>query len=176
MRSAVFLDRDGVINEIVLRNGALSAPYAVSEFKILDGVREAMRLLKTHGFLRVVVTNQPDLGRGRLREQDLTEIHDLMRQELEIDAVYICPHSHDGECQCKKPMPGMVHAATKDHGVDLSKSWLVGDRWRDIHLAKRTGIRSILIGTAATRLDTIPMTPDHTATNLLEAVRIITGS
>lgn len=175
-KKAVFLDRDGVINAIVSRGGKLSVPFSVNEFKVIEGAREAVALLKAHGFVCIVVTNQPDIARGNLSEKNLSAIHKYMQKETGVEAVYFCPHSKDGECNCKKPAMGMVQDAVREHGIVLAESWLVGDRWRDIQMAKNAGLKSILVVTDATKEDVVPMEPDYSVKNLSEAARIIAGA
>lgn len=171
---AVFLDRDGVINEILLRNGKLSVPYGIEEFKILKNVKEAIRSLKKQNFLCIVITNQPDIEKGNLEEAILLEINAFIKQEIGIDEVYFCPHSKDGGCNCKKPMTGMIQQALKHWNIDLSKSWVIGDRWRDIDMGKAIGTKTILINSVATQLDNKQLSADYTCNDLLEAAGIIT--
>ena len=174
-RRAVFLDRDGIINEIIFRNGKLSAPYSLTEFRFLPKVKEAIALFKRNGFLRIVVTNQPEIGRGDYSEKSLQEIHQLMNRKLDLNAVYFCPHDKDGGCSCKKPSIGLVEKAKSEFGIDLSRSFVVGDRWRDIELGKRSGCRTILVNTQATALDTKLVKPDYMVNNLLEAAHLTGG-
>ena len=173
-KKAIFLDRDGVINEIIIRNGKLSVPYSLKEFKILPGVLEAINLFKKTGFLCVVVTNQPEIGSGDFSNEDLKSIHDFMKDTLSLDTVYFCPHNLDGRCDCRKPKPGMIRRAVEEFGIDLSKSFIIGDRWRDMEMGKAVGCRTILINSEATRLDNRIVNADFTADNLLEAAKLIT--
>src|ERR1043166_901 len=126
MKRAVFLDRDGVINRPVIRDNKPYPPVSVDEFELLPGVPEACARLKQAGFLLVVATNQPDIGRGTLSREIVDAIHAEMRRALPIDRVEVCAHPGKGlgpECDCRKPRPGMLLRAAKDLGVDLARSW-----------------------------------------------------
>ena len=141
---AVFLDRDGVINASVVRDGKPYPPASVEEMEYLPGVGEAIAALKRAGFLTVVVTNQPDVARGTQTRAAVDAIHSKMTRELHLDAIYACCHD-DGQCQCRKPLPGMLTDAARDLDIDVSKSFMVGDRWRDIDAGNAAGCRSIFI-------------------------------
>jgi D-glycero-D-manno-heptose 1,7-bisphosphate phosphatase len=142
---AVFLDRDGVINRAVLRGGLPFPPQSVQDLEILPGVPEALALLKSAGFQLVVVTNQPDVARGAQTREGVEEIHTVLRRALPLDAVKVCYHDDADECACRKPAPGMILEAARDLAVDLSRSYMVGDRWKDIEAGRRAGTTAILI-------------------------------
>lgn len=143
---AVFLDRDGVLNANVERDGRPVAPWRLEDYEILPGVGEAVSALKRAGFLTVVVTNQPDIATGRSAPATLEAMHDKLRRHVEIDDIRICPHVDADSCACRKPKPGMLLEAAADHAIALERSWLVGDRWRDIAAGHAAGCRSILVG------------------------------
>jgi D-glycero-D-manno-heptose 1,7-bisphosphate phosphatase len=145
MRRAVFLDRDGVINRGVIRDGKPSAPFKLSELEILPGVAGALALLRDAGLLLIVVTNQPDVARGPARRDDVEAIHAHMRSTLPLDDIRTCYHDDDSECACRKPQPGMLVGAAVDFEVQLRRSFMVGDRWRDIGAGKAAGCRTILV-------------------------------
>lgn len=156
-QKAIFLDRDGTINEYV---GFLTD---IKEFRLLDGVAEAIRKINASGYLAIVVTNQPIIARGEVSFTELQEIHNKMETLLGaegayIDAVYFCPHHPDkgfeGErveykiaCNCRKPKPGMLLKAAEDFNIDLSRSWMVGDGKNDVEAGKNAGCKTVLIGT-----------------------------
>lgn len=142
---AVFLDRDGVINRAVVIDGTPHPPAGVDELEIEPGARAALQRLKDRGFLLVVVTNQPDVGRGTQRIEEVAAIHDALRAALPVDGFYTCYHARDGECTCRKPAPGLLERAQAEHGIDLGTSYLIGDRWRDIDAAKGAGVHAVLI-------------------------------
>lgn len=148
-KRAVFLDRDGVLNPPVVRDGLPFPPVNVDEFDLYPGVVEGCRQLKDAGFLLVVVTNQPDVGRGTQSRAAVEAMHDKLRAALPwIDAVQVCYHAgskHGESCECRKPKPGMLRQAAAEHGIDLKQSFMVGDRWRDVDCARAAGCRAIFI-------------------------------
>ncbi len=170
---AVFLDRDGVINRALIRDGQPYPPSSLAEFQILPGVDEACRRLKQAGFLLVVATNQPDVGRGTLAQSVVEAIHAHLCRVLPIDRVEVCDHPGRGEseCDCRKPRPGMLLRAARDLGIDLARSWMVGDRWRDIDCGHAAGCRTIFIDHGYT--EELRQQPDFRCASLLEAVGII---
>lgn len=174
MSQAVFLDRDGVINRPTVLEGRPYPPRSVSEFVILPGVEDACRALKTAGYLLVAVTNQPDVGRGTLDRSVVEEIHRYMSGLLPIDLVLTCFHGgekYGQPCQCRKPRPGMLRQAADQLRIDLSQSYMVGDRWRDIDCGKRAGCKTVFIDWGYA--EDLREPPDHRATSLLDAARII---
>jgi D-glycero-D-manno-heptose 1,7-bisphosphate phosphatase len=173
LRRAVFLDRDGVINRALERDGLPYAPASLSEFQIFPEVPEACRRLRRAGFLLVVATNQPDVGRGTLKQEVIESIHAEMCRRLPFDRVAVCYHPgySDSECDCRKPKPGMLLRAAGELGIDLARSWMVGDRWRDIDCGHAAGCRTVLIDRHYT--ETLKQPPDFRAENLLEAAEII---
>jgi len=173
IKRAVFLDRDGVINRALVRDGKPYPPQSVAEFEILPGVVEACTKLKQAGFVLVVATNQPDVGRGTLSQNVVEDIHAVMCRQLPIDRVEVCYHSGKGasDCDCRKPRPGMLVRAARDLQLDLSRCWMVGDRWRDIDCGRAAGCRTILVeGDYDEKLQT---PPDFRVHNLLEAAAVV---
>jgi D-sedoheptulose 7-phosphate isomerase len=144
-RRAVFLDRDGVINRAFIRDGKPFPPPTPQELEILPGVPEALRELKANGFKLLLVTNQPDVGRGKLSLQTLEAMHEDLRAHLPLDDILVCCHTDQDKCDCRKPMPGMIIEAARKHNVDLAASFMVGDRWRDIDAGYNAGCKTILI-------------------------------
>lgn len=141
----MFLDRDGVINRTVVRNGKPYPPATLDEFELLPGVRETMHALRTGGFLVIVVTNQPDVATG-VQDQDIVEkMHDTLLAEGLCDDVKVCFHVEADGCECRKPKPGMLLNAARERNIDLANSFLVGDRWRDIEAGNAAGCRSFFI-------------------------------
>jgi D-glycero-D-manno-heptose 1,7-bisphosphate phosphatase len=174
LRGAVFLDRDGVINRALVRDGKPYPPTRVDEFEILPGVEEACAKLKAAGFLLVVATNQPDVGRGTLPQAALDAIHTEMCRQLPIDRVEVCTHPGQGksDCDCRKPKPGMLLRAAKELGLDLAQSWIIGDRWRDIDCGASAGVKTAFIDYGYD--EALRAKPDITVKSLLEAaVRIL---
>jgi D-glycero-D-manno-heptose 1,7-bisphosphate phosphatase len=142
---AVFLDRDGVINRAIVRNGKPFAAESLEQLEILPGVREALERLRASGYLNIVVTNQPDVGAGKMARPAVEEIHAHLLKELQIDAVKVCYHVEADSCSCRKPKPGMLLEAARELRIDLVKSFLVGDRWRDVGAAQAAGCRAYFI-------------------------------
>jgi D-glycero-D-manno-heptose 1,7-bisphosphate phosphatase len=173
VKAAVFLDRDGVINRALERDGKPYPPAALEEFQILPEVPEACAKLKKAGFLLVVATNQPDVGRGTLAKETVETIHEFLKQRLPIDRIEVCYHPGKGQsdCSCRKPKPGMLIQAANSLDIDLKRSWMVGDRWRDIDCGHAAGCRTILIERGYS--EELRQQPDFRAKNLLEAVEII---
>ncbi len=138
-RKAVFLDRDGVLNRSFLRNGIQTPPRRLEEVEILPGVPESLRRLRRAGWVLVVVTNQPDVARGLLRQETVDQINARLRAELDLDDIRVCPHDDADNCECRKPKPGMMLAASRELGLDLSRSYMVGDSWRDLQAGRQAG-------------------------------------
>ncbi len=166
---AAFLDRDGTLIEEV---NFLSK---VDEMRVFPFTFEAVKLLKDAGFLVIVVTNQSGIGRGIYDEAAMNAIHDEMQVQLEgmIDGFYFCPHLPCDGCSCRKPSLGMLESAAKDFSIDLSSSWMIGDKKIDVETGRNAGSRTALVMTGygrshANELDSMP---DVLAENLLDAVR-----
>lgn len=173
LRPAVFLDRDGVINVSIVREGKPYAPATVEEFTLLPGVVEACRQLKDAGFLLVVATNQPNVGRGTQAQAVVEAMHAKMCAALPVDRVEVCYHAGRGEpeCECRKPEPGMLRRAAAELGIDLQKSFMVGDRWRDIDCGQAAGCRTIFVDYHYD--EALRAQPDFFCASLPEAARII---
>jgi D-glycero-D-manno-heptose 1,7-bisphosphate phosphatase len=142
---AVFLDRDGVLNRVILRGGKPYPPPDLAALRLIPGVREACRLFREAGFHLILVTNQPDLARGAADAEDVSLIHRALRSYLQLTDVKVCPHDDDAACPCRKPKPGLLLEAARDWEIDLGSSYFVGDRWRDIEAGQRAGCRPVFI-------------------------------
>jgi D-glycero-D-manno-heptose 1,7-bisphosphate phosphatase len=142
---AVFLDRDGVLNEPVVRDGKPYPPASVDDVRIVPGAAEALASLRRCGFLLIVVTNQPDVARGTATRETVDAIHRRLADALPIDEFVVCCHDDADRCACRKPLPGMLLDAARRHHIDLATSYLIGDRWRDIDAGAAAGCRTILI-------------------------------
>lgn len=141
LRRAVFLDRDGVINRAIVRNGKPYPPQSAAELEILPGVAESLLRLRAAGLLNIVVTNQPDVGTGIQQRNVVEEMHSRLRQELAVDSIMTCFHVDSDNCPCRKPRPGMLVSAAMVYGIDLAKSYMIGDRWRDVEAGQAAGCR-----------------------------------
>jgi D-glycero-D-manno-heptose 1,7-bisphosphate phosphatase len=171
VRRAVFLDRDGVINANLERDGRPVAPTMLTEFRLLPGVEDAVRRLKEHGYLVIVITNQPDVA-NRLTERATVEaMHDIVRTRLLIDDIKICFHNDAAGCDCRKPKPGLILAAAAEYGIDLARSYMVGDRWRDVAAGRAAGCFTIFIDYSYAQDG--PNFPDVVVKSLPEAAAII---
>jgi D-glycero-D-manno-heptose 1,7-bisphosphate phosphatase len=170
---AVFLDRDGVINQPKVIDGKPYPPLSIDEFVIIEGVAEGCRMLKDAGFLLVVTTNQPDVGRGTLKQEVVDTIHQHMTRVLPIDRVEVCFHPGKGasDCECRKPKPGMLLTAARELNIDLARSWMVGDRWRDIDCGHAAGVRTVFIDYGYN--EPLKRQPHFRARNLREAAETI---
>ena len=142
---AVFLDRDGVLNKSIVRDGRPYAPTSLAEFELLPGVIDATHALHDHGFLLIVVTNQPDVGAGRLERNTVERMNAQIRTSLPIDDIKVCYHVDDDECACRKPKPGMLIEAAREWNIDLSASVIVGDRWRDIEAGQAARCKTVFV-------------------------------
>jgi D-glycero-D-manno-heptose 1,7-bisphosphate phosphatase len=148
VRRAVFLDRDGVLNRAHLVDGVPHPPRSAAELELLPGVVEATQRLAAAGFLLVVVTNQPDIARGTTTTEEVEAIHRALRAQLPLDDVRVCPHDDADRCACRKPLPGLLLGAARDHDVALSSSVMVGDRWRDVEAGRRAGTLTVYVQAA----------------------------
>jgi D-glycero-D-manno-heptose 1,7-bisphosphate phosphatase len=187
-RPAVFIDRDGTISEEV---GYINHP---SRFRLFPYTAAAIKLLNDQGWLAVVITNQAGVARGYFTESMIETVHDNLLRELRekgarVDAIYYCAHHpsvgeppYRQECDCRKPKPGLVTRASKELGIALKQSWMIGDRYGDIELARNAGVRSALVlsgygrGEWENQRSQWKQQPDLVAENLLEAVELILRS
>jgi len=171
MKRAVFLDRDGVVNRAFVRNGVPVSPQSLNEVEILPGVKESILLLHQHSFDIVIVTNQPDVARGLVTRDSVTKINELLKLDLGINHFYTCFHDDLDNCNCRKPEPGLILKAAHDLAIDVSRSSLVGDRWRDIAAGQSAGCKCFFIDYKYTERS--PPPPFTQVSSLLEATRMI---
>jgi D-glycero-D-manno-heptose 1,7-bisphosphate phosphatase len=144
-RRAVFLDRDGVVNRAIIRDGKPYPPNGVPELEILPGVETACHDLHVAGFVLILVTNQPDVSRGAQRRQTVESINAVIVNRLAIDDARVCYHDDSDECECRKPKAGLIVQAAEDWEIDLSNSFVIGDRWKDIVAGQTAGCKTIFI-------------------------------
>ncbi len=173
-RRAVFLDRDGVLNKPVVRDGRPFPPDTVADLEILSGVADACRALSAAGLMLIGVTNQPDVARGSRTMADIRAINDSLGRRLGLDDMRVCPHDDDHDCGCRKPRPGMLVEAARDFDIDLITSIMVGDRWRDIEAGKAAGCRTVFIDYGYN--ERRPDGADFECNGLAEAVPWILGA
>lgn len=169
-RSAVFLDRDGVISCAIVRDGRPFSPSTPDELKLLPDAAEACQLLKESGFLLVVVTNQPEVGRGTIDRKNVEKMNQQISESLPIDRIEVC-YDCDDSSEFRKPNPGMLRRAAQALDIDLEQSFMVGDRWRDVDCGHAASCRTIFIDHGYA--EPLRKPPHHRAKNLLEAARLI---
>jgi D-glycero-D-manno-heptose 1,7-bisphosphate phosphatase len=174
-RRAVFLDRDGVINRMVVQNGMPHPPSAVEEFELYEDVQDGCARLKAANFLLVVITNQPDVGRG-IQSREAVEAMNLKMQSAVplLDRIEVCYHAgerYGQPCDCRKPRPGLILHATAELSIDPKTSYVIGDRWRDVDCAHAAGCRAILIQRGYK--ENLREAPDFTVANFNEAVSAV---
>lgn len=169
MSNIIFIDRDGVLNEN--RDDYVKS---CSELVLIKGAREALEILKSHGYRVIVISNQSAVGRGLLTEKELMEINGHLNHALggNIDDFFYCPHKPDDGCDCRKPKTKLVTDAAKKYGIELEGKWMIGDNISDILLGKNAGLKTILVrtGLGESVLKSGDIEPDHTADDLLNAV------
>jgi len=173
MKRAVFLDRDGVLNRTVLVDGVPNPPSTLKEVEILTGVIEAIRILKDHDFVPVVVTNQPDVARGITTQSQVEAINEHIGVVTGIKHFYTCFHDDADLCNCRKPAPGLIHLACQDLQLSVSESFLVGDRWRDISAGQLAGCQAFFIDYSYS--ERRPKMPFRRVSSLLEASHLMIG-
>ena len=191
MKKAVFLDRDGVVNELIYHeeHGIIDSPFTAEQFRLLPGVGECIRQLQDAGYAVALTSNQPGIAKKHMSLQAFEEIKQKMRSQLEtngvhLDAEYYCLHHPEASieefrvvCDCRKPDPGLLFRAASDMGLDLTHSWMVGDGLPDIVAGKKAGTRTILLARMKCELchlmEEQDARPDGIARDLAEAVKTI---
>jgi D-glycero-D-manno-heptose 1,7-bisphosphate phosphatase len=172
MNKAVFLDRDGVINNVIFRNGnnlKPIAPWSMKEFSLILGIEEPLLDLSKSGFKLFIVTNQPDIGNGIISKTFVEKVNKIILRDLPIDEIKVCPHVDLNGCNCRKPKSGMITSLAKKWDIDCKKSFMIGDNWKDIESGKNAGATTILLE----KHYNTSVKGDYTASNLSQAVEII---
>jgi D-glycero-D-manno-heptose 1,7-bisphosphate phosphatase len=142
---AVFLDRDGVLNRAMIRDGKPYPPASLDELEILPDVPRGLAALKECGFQLLVVTNQPDVARGTQQRLVVENMHAKLRASLPLDDFFVCYHDDKDACECRKPKPGLLLQAAAVYRLDLASCFLIGDRWRDIEAGYAAGCATVWI-------------------------------
>ena len=145
MRKVAFFDRDGVLNELVKRDGGLYSPQSIDQFKIYDNTREIIDRLKKKGFLSIVVSNQPDIARGKLEMKELDKMTKQLFSKLKIDDAFYCFHDDHDDCCCRKPLPGLIIKAKNKWKINLEESFMIGDTWKDGNAANEAKVNFFLL-------------------------------
>jgi D-glycero-D-manno-heptose 1,7-bisphosphate phosphatase len=171
MRRAVFLDRDGVLNRAIVRDGRPVGPTTLEEFEIDPSAARVLPALREAGFLLIVATNQPDVARGRVRREIVEAMHHRLRATLPLDDIKVCWELDGPANECYKPKPGLLLDAAREYGIDLPESFMVGDRWRDVGAGRAAGCFTVFIDRAYAE----PLTerPDAVCADLAGAAAII---
>ncbi|QWD76418.1 HAD family hydrolase [Polynucleobacter sp. MWH-UH24A] len=173
MKRAVFLDRDGVINRAIVRDGKPYPPASLLDMEILPGVYEALQKLHNANYLLIVVTNQPDVARGIAKKQDIELMHAYLSSKLPIDVFKTCYHDNKDRCICRKPLPGALLEAAQQYDINLPTSFMVGDRWRDIEAGASAGCKTFFID--YNYAEKKPNKPDFIVSSLLDVKKMILG-
>jgi D-glycero-D-manno-heptose 1,7-bisphosphate phosphatase len=166
---AVFFDRDGVLVLPEFRNGRSFAPTRFVDFEIYPEALDCLNAVKRAGFLTVVITNQPDVGKGIITPYELDKMHEKLMHQLPIDWIEVCTHTKEDNCDCRKPKSGMLTNAAVKLGIALEKSYMIGDRSVDITAGKAAGCKTVFIDLDY-EAETKPANQDYTATSVGNAV------
>lgn len=167
------MDRDGVINQAAVREGRPYPPATLEQFELLAGVPEAIESLRRAGFKVIIVTNQPDVATGVQRREVVESMHDRLRTLGLCDDIKVCYHTDSDDCECRKPKPGMLIEAAREWGINLTDSFMVGDRWRDVAAGKAAGCFTYFLDYEY--LEQRADGPDAIVGSLEEAGRLILG-
>ena len=171
-KKAIFLDSDGVLNKAIIKNGKPAAPTTLSELEIPAEVKPSLEKLKNADYLLICVTNKPDIERGLTTQAVVDAIYNKMRAELPLDDIFIC-YSENSDCY--KPKPGLLLDAAAKYAIDLTKSYMIGDRWRDIGAGQNAGCKTVWINRGYAEKKPDPPA-NYTALSLTEATEWILGS
>ena len=148
MNKAIFFDRDGVLNDLVKRDGGFYSPRTLSDFKLVHNAVQVTKKTSLLDYLNIVISNQPDVARGYLNQHELEKMTEVLLDELIIDDVFYCLHDDSDLCNCRKPAPGLFKQAVKKWDIDLQNSYMIGDTWKDIEAARNANITSLLLDRA----------------------------
>ena len=173
MNKAIFLDRDGVINQVNLFDGKPYPPKDINELILLPKVNEALQLLKDAGYLLIVITNQPDVVRGKTKIETVEVINQSLKDSLPIDDIFTCYHDDIGDCNCRKPKPGNILKAADQYNINIPNSFMIGDRWRDVEAGIGAGCKTFFIDYSYQEKQ--PDSYDYKVKSLYEAAKIILG-
>ena len=171
MKKAIFLDRDGVLNETIIKNKEITSPLNLNELKIFPEAKETLQIFKKYGYLLIMVTNQPDIARNRNTKENVEEINNYLKNHLNLDDVFVCYHDDKDSCNCRKPKAGMLIKASEKYKVDLLKSYIIGDRWRDVEAGKNAKCKTIFIDFKYQ--EKLISKPDYIVNNISDCKKII---
>jgi len=171
MRRAIFLDRDGTLNKAFIKNGLPFSPSSFNEFEILPGVKESLLKLKKLNFVCLLITNQPDVSRGKIKKNVVIQMNNFLKSEIKLDDIFICYHDDHDNCECRKPKPGLLLNAKKKWNINLNKSYMIGDRWKDIQAGINAGCKTVFINNGYK--DNKEIKANFITDSLLDAVYIL---
>ncbi len=171
MTRAVFFDRDGVLNDLVQRDGGFYSPQSFDQFKVYEIANFVIDELKQKGFLSIVVSNQPDIARGKLKKLDLNKMTEELFNRLKVDDVFYCTHDDSDGCKCRKPAPGLLTQAAEKWNIDLQNSYMVGDTWKDANAAKNVKVDFMLLN----RDYNLDLRCSHRINNLKDVFKYVEG-
>ncbi|MBI28612.1 MAG: D-glycero-beta-D-manno-heptose-1,7-bisphosphate 7-phosphatase [Alphaproteobacteria bacterium MarineAlpha5_Bin11] len=169
-KNAIFIDRDGVINKLIIVNNKETSPKNFNQFSLNKNAKLAIKILKKN-FLTIVITNQPDISRKLMSKDELHKMHNYILKKLLVDDIFACLHDDNDNCNCRKPLPGMILKAEEKWNLNLKKSITVGDSWRDINAGKSAGTKTCYINKKNERRQEINF--DFEAPDILSAAKII---
>jgi D-glycero-D-manno-heptose 1,7-bisphosphate phosphatase len=169
---AVFFDRDGVLNDAIVRDGTPYPPRSLAELRIASGARRAVAAVRSVGYTTIVITNQPDVARGKQDHSVVDALNAAVAAAVGADAVYTCVHDDADNCACRKPKPGLVLRAAQEHHLDLTRSFFVGDRWKDVACGKSAGCTTIFLDRGYSETNSDP-SADYSVSSLEDAIKCI---
>lgn len=172
---AVFFDRDGVLNEAAVRGGTPRSPSSLADLRIVPGARSSVAAVRDAGYMTIIITNQPNIARGVQGRGVVDSLNTAVASAVGADVVYTCAHDDADNCACRKPRPGLILQAARDHHLDLKRSFFIGDRWKDVACGKSAGCTTIFLdrGYSETRSDP---GADYSVRSLEDAVDCILES
>ena len=171
MDKAVFLDRDGVLNRVYVRDGKSYAPRNIKDFILLPYAVPSVKKLREAGYLVIVVTNQPDINNGLITRENVDKMHIQLKRKTLVNEIFLCPHSREENCGCRKPKAGMLIEAANLFHINLRKSFMIGDRASDIAAGLEAGCRTIFINRKYN--ETAPVTQEITFLSIKSATNYI---
>lgn len=170
--SAVFLDRDGIINRAIVRNGKPYPPDSLDALEILPGIAASLPRLANSGYVLIGITNQPDVARGTQSREVVEAFNTQILSALPVREIFVCYHDDSDHCDCRKPKPGLLFQAAQKYGLDLAKCWMVGDRWKDIAAGQAAGVKTIFVDYHYSEMQEGP-TPDYSVEDTSFVAEII---
>ena len=171
-RRAIFLDRDGILNNSIVRNGKPYPPSSISEIELPHGITDALIQFKNYDFLLIVVTNQPDVANGTTSLEKVDAINNYLRSKLPLDDILVCFHDDADGCSCRKPNPGLILDAVAKYNIDVNTSYMIGDRWKDIEAGRKAGCTTLWVDYGYAELFKSE-SPDYTCKSPVEAMHWI---